>query len=435
MRSRHFLSGLKLADIGGDEKGRFVGDIEINEELDRVDFPIIVKKFGGSTLADDKLQDDILNRIIEDLNSGKYIVIVVSAIGRQGSPYATDTLLGLLPDDQFVCRREKDLLMACGEILSAIRFASRLREKSIPAIARTGFEAGIVTDGEHTRAKILGIDPSPLLNDLRFYRTVVVAGFQGISQTGHITTLGRGGSDTSALAIGAALHAEKVEIYTDQSGVFSADPRIVESAKLLKTIHAEDIRQMAWLGTQILHPRAAELAIRHNLNVTVGTVNDPANSTRMLPETSLEASAMITGIASGNPVDQITVKLPREDQHLAYVRAFEVIADAGISMDMFTITEEIVRFTVPVDLTATASRLLDNQNFSIKIRHNCVKVSIVGAGMHGMRGVMSRFSRCLYEAKIPILQAVDSHATISGLIPGQFCDTAVRALHSEFIEN
>ncbi len=393
---------------------------------------IIVQKFGGTTTGDPRLRARIYQRIRETVHEGYRVIAVVSAMGRKGAPYATETLLGLLEYPGFICRRERDLLMSCGESIAAVLIATELRASGIGCIARSGFDAGIITDSEFGDARILRIETDRLLADMELFEVVVVAGFQGVSESGAITTLGRGGSDTSAIAIGAALNAERVEIYTDTDGIFSADPRIVPSARFLKEVHPEDIRQMAWQGAKVLHPRAVELAIRHDIQTRIGRVD---RSVSTVITQSFEYEAMITGIACGPSVDQISVVLPNADDHAFATVVFEAVAAAGISMDMFTLTENLLRFTTPVVSREQLTLALGRLDAECSIRQNCVKVSIVGAGMHGMRGVMARFSRCLLDAGIRLIQTVDSHATISGLIRLEDAERAQIILHKEFIEN
>ncbi len=393
---------------------------------------VIVQKFGGTTTGDPLLRPQIYKRISETLKDGYRVIAVVSAMGRNGAPYATETLLGLLQNTRFTCRRERDLLMSCGESIAAVQIATELREFGVACIARAGFDAGIITDSEFGDARIIRIEPDRLKCDFEIYEVVVVAGFQGVSESGAITTLGRGGSDTSAIAIGAALNAERVEIYTDTEGVFSADPRIVPNARFLNEIHPEDIRQMAWQGAKVLHPRAVELAIRHDTQTRIGRVDRSANT---IVTKSFEYEAIITGIACGPSVDQISVSLPIADDHAWATAVFEAVAAVGISMDMFTLTETLLRFTTPVVSREPLSQALKRLGADFSIRPNCAKVSIVGAGMHGMRGVMARFSRCLLDEGIRLIQTVDSHATISGLIRQEDADRAQIILHREFIEN
>ncbi|MBN1552707.1 aspartate kinase [bacterium] len=397
--------------------------------------PVIVKKFGGTTIGNSRLLPNIIHNIGRSLEEGYQVVVVVSAMGRKGDPYATETLLSLLPDDlNYSTSRERDLLMACGEIISAVFLASQLRKHGISSIARTGAEAGIVTDEEHGNARILGINPTQVMTDLSGIETVVIAGFQGISQSGCLTTLGRGGSDTSAVALACALHAETTEIYTDTDGIFSADPKTVPNARILNEIHAEDIRQMAWEGARVLHPRAAEIAASQKIHLQVKRIGGPEQGTVILPIVPVETRAVITAVASGAEVDQLTVALDASKYLEQSTRVYETVADAGVSMDMFTLVEQMVRFTIPVIHTQQIVTKLSKLGFKTIVRKHCSKVSIVGAGMHGIKGVMAKFARCLLNANVPVLQTVDSHATISALIPSHQVKSALIALHETFIE-
>lgn len=395
---------------------------------------VVVQKYGGTTTGNPALRSSIFERIRAARASGFQVVAVVSAMGRIGDPYATETLLSTLKGlERYACRRECDLLMSCGELISAVIIATELRSIGVSCIARAGFEAGIITNSEYGNARILRIEPEQLRADLELFNTVVIAGFQGVSESGHITTLGRGGSDTSAIAIGAALNAELVEIYTDTDGVFSADPQVVDNARFLESMNSEDIRQMAWQGAKVLHPRAVELAIRHKVKTVIGHVARSVNTTILTD--SFECEAMITGIACGPLVDQISVQFEASDSHSNATEVFEAVAAAGVSMDMFTLTERLVRFTTPVTLRDVVLTTLKSLTFPVSIRENCRKISIVGAGMHGMRGVMARFARCLLNAGIQLFQTVDSHATISGLIRTEDATRSQIILHAEFIDS
>ncbi len=405
--------------------------------------PIIIQKFGGTTMAGDGAFQRVETAIRRGLASGAKVVAVVSAmgrgpdqsIGRKGDPYATDTLLSLLPPNaSFVCLREKDLLMMCGEIISAVSLACYLRSVGISARARSGFEAGIITDENSNRARIRDIIPDRLLNDLHLMDVVVVAGFQGISEKGKITTLGRGGSDTTAIALGKALDARSIEIYTDQTGVFSADPREVPDACLLDIINAKDIVHMSWAGAKVIDPRAAELLDRCRLNVRVGRVDRPQESTTIEVREGYESSRLITAIAHGDNVTQFTVFLDGRSEQSYIAGIFEAISESSISMDMFTITEELARFTVEESQAYVVTKLLERIPCRFELRSECRKVSIVGAGMHKMKGVMARFMRSLVNAGITVLQTADSHATISALVMKEHSVQAQKVLHREFIE-
>ncbi len=397
---------------------------------------IIVQKYGGSTIGDPSLTSQILARIRSALSESYQVIVVVSALGRKGDPYATETLLHLLPSNPAsICRREKDLLLACGEIISTVKLACELRNAGIPCRARAGFEAGIITDNEHGNARILHIDPRILQADLDIFQCVVVSGFQGISESGNITTLGRGGSDTSAVALGIAFNAVRVEIYTDTEGVFTADPHVVSTAFRLDAINAEDIQHMAWEGAKVLHPRAAELALNHSVSTLIGRVDKPAIRTHIHTGKRIETGRYITGVSCGPPVFQLTVFRKRNIEHADVNRVFRLIASAGISMDMFTLTEDILRFTIKTEQVQSACAILQREKIPFQSRGKFVKVSIIGAGMHGLSGVMSRFSDCLYRAGIKLYQTVDSHAVISGLVLEKYGALAQKSLHREFLES
>ncbi len=377
------------------------------------------------------------------LDKGSKVVAVVSAMGRgpglsvckTGDPYATDTLLSLLPQNKAsICLREKDLLMMCGEIISAVTLACWLRSEGISSRARTGFEAGIITDENSTNARIQAIVPNRIISDLQTIDVVIIAGFQGISETGKITTLGRGGSDTTAVALGKALNAIRTEIYTDQNGVYSADPREVPEATHLRVINAKDIVHMTWAGARVLHPRAAELIDRFDLPVTVGSTNSLREFTTIESSEGLESNQLITAVAHGDTVTQFTVHSEINGKVEVPATIFEYITDASVSMDMFTITDSMIQFTVEHTDTKSVSELLISHGFNFSTRENCKKVSIVGAGMHKMKGVMARFTRALADAHINVFQTTDSHATISALVINPDAAKAQQVLHREFLE-
>ncbi|TKJ30629.1 aspartate kinase [bacterium (candidate division B38) B3_B38] len=232
--------------------------------------PAIVQKFGGTSLKDSRTRDLALGHILRAVQEGKGVVVVVSAMGRKPSPYATDTLIELLKAaGEPVSPRELDLMVSCGEVISTALIAHTLSSRGCPAIGLTGGQAGIITDGKYGQAEITEIKSEPILRHLREGKVVVVAGFQGVTRKGEITTLGRGGSDTSAVAIGAAISAEMVEIYTDVEGVAVVNPALVTEAPFLKEIDFNDMLQLATEGCRVVHPRAIKTALKGNLPLRV----------------------------------------------------------------------------------------------------------------------------------------------------------------------
>ena len=222
---------------------------------------IIVQKFGGTSVRDEKGRTHAKKHIQSALDEGYKVVVVVSAMGRKGEPYATDTLLSLIhSSERLISNRETDLLLSCGEIISSIVFTDMLLSKGIQATALTGAQAGFLTNNDHTNAKIIEMKCDRLIQQFNQYDVVVVAGFQGRTKYGDMTTLGRGGSDTSAAALGAALNADFIDIFTDVEGIMTADPRIAENARPLSVVTYTEVCNMAYQGAKVIHPRAVEIA-------------------------------------------------------------------------------------------------------------------------------------------------------------------------------
>jgi aspartate kinase len=398
------------------------------------DGSLVVAKFGGTCLGapeDRKRSVDHCRKLLAGEGCSG-LVVVVSAMGRRGDPYATDTLLGLAPS---VLPRERDLLMSCGEVVSAVVMASLLRESGVRAEALSGGEAGIVTDGVECDSRIERVRREPLLEALERTDCVVVAGFQGLSHDGRITTLGRGGSDSTALALACALDAGLVVLYKKVDSVYTADPDLVPGALEIKRISSEDLRQLAWQGAKIIHPRAAELAGEKGLPVEVRSHRTGDVVTEIAPYV-VSTGRYISGVASGPEVVQFRVRASDDDDSPSrfFAGVFGRVAEAGVSMDMFSVYDRSAMFTVAVGSADTVASVLGKEGIPYDTLGPCTKVSIVGAGMHGMEGVMARFARALDEAGVTMLQTVDSHATISALVELSSRESALRALHKEFIE-
>ncbi len=397
--------------------------------------PVVVMKFGGTSVATVEGRGAIARRVTAALELDRAPLVVVSAMGRNGAPYATDTLLGIvegLPGDD----REHDLLASTGELISAVLIAHELRSAGINAHAYTGAEAGIGTDGVYGCATITDIYPEPMLAALGRGETPVIAGFQGMAPDGTLTTLGRGGSDTTACALGVALSAETVEIYTDVDGVMSADPRTCEAAEVLRVIRADELFQMARHGSRVVHTPAAELALGSGLAVRVRNTFSDHPGTLVADIGSYQPKALATAVTSVSGIARLRVALCAEEgttEHmLAQARIYRAMADSGISLDMFTPAADTLVFTVTVsDLTA-ACDVLAGLGLTCEVLEGLAKVTLVGAGMHGVPGVMARLAEYLSTACVNVLQTADSHTTISVLIPDAQVETAVNALHGGF---
>jgi aspartate kinase len=396
---------------------------------------IIVQKFGGTSLATAAYRERVADRVAAARARGLFPVVVVSAMGRAGDPYATDTLIELARSvDPDIPPREMDLLISCGETISSAIMGATLRRRGEPAVVLTGRQAGIVTDCSFGNARILRVEPEALLRHIERGSLCVVAGFQGASESGDLTTLGRGGSDTTAAALAVALRAEMVEIYTDVEGVKTADPRIVPEARTLRVVSYEEIFQMAHQGAKVVHPRAVELAMRANVPVRVRSTFEDGDGTLIThyfeASEGWGGSRIITGVTHLADVTLLDVQAaPGAESN---VRIFKPLAEAGISVDLINVSPGRRSFTVPRKDASAAVAVLEAEGFHVEATEHCAKVSIVGSGMHGLPGVMALVSEALAEEGIEILQTADSHVTISCLVRRPDMERAVKALHKRF---
>jgi aspartate kinase len=398
---------------------------------------IVVQKYGGALLAtpDGRLQ--VVEQIAAARRAGDAVVGVASAIGREGDPYATDTLAGLIRDiGTEIEPRTLDLLLSTGEVISTALLAHTLSRAGCPAIALTGSQAGIITTDEFSDARILRIDPAPTRRHLERHLAVVVAGFQGVTEEGEITTLGRGGSDTTAVAMGAALGADLVEIYKDVEGIMTADPKVVPRARSIRWITYDEVSQLAALGAKVLHPRAADIGREHNVHLVIKRMGGLDRGTVIVKGQELGVP-----IIDGRPVialahlpNVVQLKVRRRDgEDLSKpLIALEHLAANGISIDLINLLPEMLAFTVQEEAVEKAANLLSNLGFRAEASGTCAKVSIIGAGMRGRPGVMARVVHALHGAGVNILQTADSHTTISCLVSRAEMEAALRALHDEF---
>ncbi|EBF5183329.1 aspartate kinase [Listeria monocytogenes] len=396
---------------------------------------IIVQKFGGTSVQNEKSRLMAFNHIKQVLKEGYKVVVVVSAIGRYGYPYATDTLLELIgAKNTKLTAREQDTLLSVGETISASVFTNMLKEAGIKAEAFSGGQAGIITSDDHLNAKITEVDTTRLKNALAELDVAVVAGFQGITANGDITTLGRGGSDTSAAALGVSLQADYIDIFTDVDGMMTADPRIVEHARSLPRVSYNEVSNMAYQGAKVIHPRAVEIAMTAKIPMRIRSTYLESTGTLV---TSLADDSghfdvkerMVTGVAHVTNLTQISVQT---DTVKAQQLAFKILADAGISLDFINISTNSVIFTVPEEKSHVVKQLLEDEALETSVRQACAKVSIVGAGITGVPGVTAKIVGALSEKNIPILQSADSHTTIWVLVREEDLISAVNALHDVF---
>ena len=393
---------------------------------------IVVQKFGGSSLSSPELREVAASRVADAARSGAHVVVVVSAIGRAPEPYATDTLLSLIGPVRGGPNR--DLLLAVGEMISAAVFAELLNSLGWHAQAMTGGQAGILTDGAFGDARILHVDPHAVRAALDAGIIPVVTGFQGATEAGAVSTLGRGGSDLTAIALGDALGATSVDIYTDVSGVMTADPRRVAGAHTVERVTPAEMVELAGNGAKVMHSKAAELAHSTNtpyavkgLRSNVGTlIDEDAPVDRERPVTGITA---LRGVAFFRVIQGLSDEGGRAtlDREL-----FDRLAAATISIDMINVNDAGVFFVCDDENVERVQGELHNLNLALRVRMHCAKLSIVGAGMRGTPGVMAAVVRAVTEAGVEIIHSTDSNITISVLVPDDGAGRAEQALHDYF---
>lgn len=399
---------------------------------------ILVQKFGGTSVATKEMRNHVLHHVQRELAEGYHLVVVVSAMGRRGDPYATDTLLDLMKKEGAgLPPREQDLFISCGEIISAAHLASLLNQHGINNCILTGGQAGIITDENYTNAQIQTLKPERILNELESEKVVIVAGFQGQSPDGEVTTLGRGGSDTTATALGVALSAERVDIYTDVDGIMTADPGIVHDAIPLEAVTYTEMCNFAFQGAKVIHPRAVEFAMQSNIPICVRSIQSDQPGTFVVNRNDREQyvenghDRVITGVTQMPNLTQIKVPTKRGQMDIQ-LKVFQSMAENGISVDFINVNPSEIAYTVYDELADRAEQILLDLEMEPQLFRHCAKVSVIGAGISGVPGVMARIVEALTEEDIQIYQSADSHTTIWVLVRGEDMVRSVRALHRKF---
>jgi aspartate kinase len=404
---------------------------------------LIVQKFGGSSVADAEGLKRVANRIVATKKAGHQVVVVVSAMGD-----TTDELIELanqvspLPNG-----RELDMLLTAGERISMALLAMAIANLGHEARSFTGSQAGIITTSAHGRARVIDVTPGRIQEALKEGAIAIVAGFQGVSQdTNDITTLGRGGSDTTAVALAAALEADVCEIYTDVDGIFSADPRVVPTARKLNTVTYEEMLELAASGAKVLHLRCVEYARRFDLPIHVRSSFSNKEGTWVVkdhPEGGEMEQAIIAGIAHDKSEAKITI-VGVPDRTGVAARIFQSIADADINVDMIVqnvsaaatgLTD--ISFTLPktegANATAVLNKIQGEIGFqSIQYDDQIGKLSLIGAGMRSHPGVTATFFACLSEAGVNIEMISTSEIRISIVCRASDVEKGVRAAHTAF---
>lgn len=397
---------------------------------------LIVQKFGGSSVANAEKVFNVASRVIDAYNEGNKVVVVVSAQGD-----TTDDLIEKAKEiNPSPSKREMDMLLSTGEQISISLLAMAIEKLGYPVVSLTGWQIGMKTDSSYGQARIKKIDAERLEMELDKNNIIVVAGFQGINKYDDITTLGRGGSDTTAVAIAAALHADKCEIYTDVDGVYSTDPRIVPNAVKLEEITYDEMLELASLGANVLHNRSVEMAKKYHVKLEVKSSFEKIEGTVVKEEVKME-KMLVRGVTRDNNVARVAI-VGVEDQPGIAFKIFSLLGKKKINIDI--IIQSIGRdgtkdisFTVAEDALDEAIAVLEASKEDIKYRElltkkDVSKVSIVGAGMVNNPGIASKMFEALYEASINIHMISASEIKISVLVDQDMSEKAVKYIHDKF---
>ncbi len=396
---------------------------------------LIVQKFGGSSVADADKIFNVARRVTNTYKDGNDVVVVVSAMGD-----TTDDLIekanSINPD---ASKREMDMLLSTGEQITISLLAMAIEKLGFPVVSLTGWQIGMHTDSAYSNARIKTVDTERLHLELDKKRIVIVAGFQGINKNDDITTLGRGGSDTTAVALAAALHADLCEIYTDVDGVYSADPRIVKNAKKMESISYDEMLELASLGANVLHNRSVEMAKKYNVKLAVRSSFTENEGTYVKEVKGME-KMMVKGVSRDNDVARIAL-IGLEDIPGVAFKIFSLLAKNKINVDIILQSigrngKKDISFTVSrgnMEKTIEILEAADILEFE-KLEHSTdvSKVSIVGAGMVNNPGVASKMFEALYDANINIHMISTSEIKISVLIDEKDAEKAVSAIHDKF---
>ncbi len=399
---------------------------------------IIVQKYGGTSMGDIEKIQNVAQRIVSYKDQGHPVIVVVSAMGK-----TTDHLVAMaLSIDKRPDPREMDVLLSTGEQVSISLLAMAIQALGHEAISLTGSQCGIQTDAVHKKARIADISAARILGELDQGKIVIAAGFQGVTSLGDITTLGRGGSDTTAVALAAAVGADRCEIYTDVNGVYTADPRQVASAKKLAAVSYDEMLELAKLGAGVLHPRSVELARKYNIELMVRSSFNREAGTSIVEVNQLEG-VQIRGVTSDSGIARVSVAKVPDQPGIAF-QLFAKLAQAHIPVDMIlqNLNHEDhndISFTIPEDDLTTAMDLAssfadDVGGGEIIAKKNVAKVSIVGTGITGSADVASRLFGTLSDLGINIEMISTSEIKISCIIDSDSSGLAVQSLHEAFID-
>ena len=400
---------------------------------------LIVKKFGGTSVANKERIFNVAKRCIEEYRKGNDVVVVLSAMGKY-----TDELITMAKDvNEKPPKREMDMLFTIGEQMSVALMAMAMDEMGVPAVSLNAFQVSMHTTSSHGNARLKRIDTERIKRELENKKIVVVTGFQGVDKYDDYTTLGRGGSDTTAVALAAALHADACEIYTDVEGVYTADPRVVPNAKKMKEITYDEMLELATLGAKVLHNRSVEMAKKYGVQLVVRSSLNRAEGTVVKEDVDVE-SMLVSGVAVDKNAARVALIGLKDEPGIAF-KVFDLLGKKNINVDV--ILQSIGRdgtkdisFTVARDDVAEVEKILEANRTRLTFEKletdtTVAKVSVVGAGMQSNAGVAGMMFEALYNVGVNIRMIATSEIRITVLIDEADVDTATKAVHDKFIED
>jgi len=397
---------------------------------------LIVKKFGGSSVANKERIFNVARRCVEDYKKGHDVVVVLSAMGK-----TTDELIAMAKNiNPNASKRELDMLLTTGEQVSVSLMAMAMQAMDVSAVSLNAFQVAMNCTSRYGNARFKRIDSERIMNELDARKIVIVTGFQGVNKHGDYATLGRGGSDTTAVALAAALHADKCEIYTDVDGVFTADPRVVPDARKIEEITYDEMLELATSGAKVLHSRSVELAKKYGVQMVVRSSLNESEGTTVKEVVKME-KMLVTGVASDKNTARISV-IGVEDKPGVAFKVFHRLAKNNINIDIILQSvgrdgSKDISFTVAEDDLEDAIKVLEENKEALtikEIKHNArvAKVAIVGAGMMSNPGVASQMFEALFNSNININMISTSEIRITVLIDEKDVDRAVQAIHEKF---
>ena len=404
---------------------------------------LIVQKFGGTSVGSIERIKNVATKVKKEIDLGNQVVVVVSAMSGE-----TNRLVSLCEDSSDLVSdeslREYDVVVSSGEQVTSGLLAMALQSDGIPARSMLSWQAEIITDENFSKARVEGINGDKIINAVNAGQVVVIPGFQGVFEDEfgekRLATLGRGGSDTSAVAVAAAINADRCDIYTDVDGVYTTDPRLVPKARKLNKVGYEEILEMASLGAKVLHTRSVELAMKHNVKVQVRSSFDDTEGTYLVEEEEVMERRLITGVTYSRSDAQVTIKNVKNTPGIA-ADVFGPLSDAEINVDMIVqnVSKEQdvadITFTVPKTDIAKAEQVLGDSKLEFESLYkatNVAKVSVIGVGMRSHAGVAQKMFQTLADKGINILVISTSEIKISVLIDEEYLELALRSLHTAY---